>query len=163
MEDVDLPPQSPLVKQHSLPAHVAAGQAGGTAVATGGKGVSDRERQLVGENSQLQARVTALVKVCAHTIMYSTAYTRICGCQNVCFFSSILCAHIILYLYSCIYMCMHAFLFPCQCEAEVDRLEATLKELESTKSSYETQNKRLTQQLKDAQQVYTCSLHLIHT
>ena len=67
MEDVDgasLPqaPQDQLVKQHSLPALVAGG----------GKGGSERERQLLEEISKLRPRISILAKV-VHTY---TLHTR---------------------------------------------------------------------------------------
>ena len=56
MEDVDHVPQSPLVKQRSVPTSLT-GRVGG------GGGGSEREKQLSEENSKLQAQVVALSKV----------------------------------------------------------------------------------------------------
>ena len=47
-----------------------------------------------------------------------------------------------------------------QCEADVCTLEVALKEVETAKTSYEQQNRRLTQQLRDAQLVQFKSLTL---
>ena len=79
--------------------------------------------------------------------------------------SPLLClTSILAYMYIAIYSLCSRLPFslpPRQCESEVGRLKAVLHEVEAAKTSYEQQNRRLTQQLRDTQQVYIYTESLI--